>query len=107
MNNHHPDYKYLLVLRMFGCSLSIFCFLCSFTCTAVAIFLIFLNFFFFSQCRDRYINMIIPREEGKVPLVRSSLSFLLPLLFSLLYFGKSKSDLARTKDPGKNRGELG
>ena len=51
--------------------------------------------------------MIIPREEGKVPLVRSSLSFFLPLLFSLLYFGKLKSDLARTKDPGKNRGELG
>ena len=25
------------------------------------------------QCRDRYLNMIIPREEGKIPLVRITL----------------------------------
>lgn len=40
-------------------------------------FLLYILFLF--QCRDRYLNMIIPREEGKVPLVRHFIGFLLPL----------------------------
>ena len=29
-----------------------------------------ISFCYYLQCRDRYLNMIIPREEGKIPLVR-------------------------------------